>query len=41
MVVDYNQFTPGNPVGAGTLMVTEQVPGMTHTEDCIYIYIYI
>mmetsp|Transcript_40477 Transcript_40477/g.120033 ORF Transcript_40477/g.120033 Transcript_40477/m.120033 type:complete len:663 (-) Transcript_40477:137-2125(-) len=33
MVVDYNQFTPGNPVGAGTLMVTEQVPGMTHTED--------
>jgi hypothetical protein len=33
MVVDYKQFTPGQAVPNGTLVVIEQIPGLSHAED--------
>jgi hypothetical protein len=33
MVVDYNKFSPGKPVQDGTLMVLEQIPGISHSQD--------
>jgi hypothetical protein len=33
MIVDYNKFTPGQPLQDGTLVVVEQVPGLSHVED--------
>ncbi|CAE7227170.1 PLBD2, partial [Symbiodinium pilosum] len=33
LVVDYNRFTPGQPLPPNTLRLLEQVPGMTHQAD--------
>jgi len=33
MVVDYNRFTPGQPLKDNTLRMIEQVPGMIHQAD--------
>jgi hypothetical protein len=33
MVLDLNLFTPGSKPGAGFFTVTEEVPGLIHTED--------
>ncbi|XP_039285111.1 putative phospholipase B-like 2 [Nilaparvata lugens] len=33
MVVDYNKFTPGEPLPAGTLWISEQMPGKMVTMD--------
>lgn len=33
MVVDYNKFKKGEPIADGTLMILEQVPGVSHAED--------
>ncbi|OLP85098.1 putative phospholipase B-like 2 [Symbiodinium microadriaticum] len=33
IVVDYNRFTPGQPLQQNTLRILEQVPGMTHQAD--------
>lgn len=33
MVVDYGRFAPGSPPRNGTLLVLEQVPGMSRSED--------
>jgi len=33
LVVDYNQFRPGGAVGANTLRLLEQIPGITHQAD--------
>mmetsp|Transcript_2574 Transcript_2574/g.5965 ORF Transcript_2574/g.5965 Transcript_2574/m.5965 type:complete len:687 (-) Transcript_2574:39-2099(-) len=33
MVVDYNKFSSGEQLQPGTLVVVEQVPGLTHSED--------
>jgi len=33
MVVDYKQFKPGQKLTNGTLMVLEQIPGLSHSED--------
>mmetsp|Transcript_110145 Transcript_110145/g.306917 ORF Transcript_110145/g.306917 Transcript_110145/m.306917 type:complete len:717 (+) Transcript_110145:193-2343(+) len=33
MVVDYGRFEPGSPIKNGTLVVLEQVPGLSHAED--------
>jgi len=36
MVVDYNRYAPEKPVPDGTLMVLEQVPGMSFKKDMTY-----
>lgn len=33
LVVDYNRFSPGKPLGEDTLRLLEQVPGMTRQAD--------
>ncbi len=33
MVLDYNKFTPGQPVVPETLWVLEQLPGMVQMAD--------
>ena len=33
MVIDYNKFTPGQPLEDGTLWVVEQIPGLVVTGD--------
>eukprot|EP00047_Mylnosiga_fluctuans_P004463 m.234677 g.234677 ORF g.234677 m.234677 type:complete len:523 (+) comp12695_c0_seq1:41-1609(+) len=33
LVVDYNKFTPGHPLKAGTLTLLEQLPGHIHSDD--------
>jgi len=33
MIVDYNLFTPGQPLKDGTFWVSEQIPGMVMSED--------
>ena len=33
MVLNYNMFTPGQPVVPGTLWVLEQMPGMVQMAD--------
>ena len=33
IVVDYNKFTPGQPLQRNALRILEQVPGMTHQAD--------
>ncbi|CAE7314589.1 PLBD2 [Symbiodinium microadriaticum] len=33
IVVDYNRFSPGQPLQRNTLRIVEQVPGMTHQAD--------
>jgi hypothetical protein len=33
MVVDFNKFTPGQPLQAGTLWVVEEIPGLVAGGD--------
>ena len=33
IVVDYNKFTPGQPLADGVLWIVEQIPGMVEGAD--------
>ena len=33
MVLDYKQFTPGEPILPGTLLILEQIPGIIEVAD--------
>ena len=33
MILDYKQFTPGEPIKPGTLLILEQIPGIIEVAD--------